>query len=176
LEEAPTHPTNHPTCTTTIHPLHSPATIAYTPPPPNPVQRPLELLIVIIGERWMPGVSMVTEEDRLRKEIIQLLCTKSYSHSELSRALPDGNSGNSDNIFEDVINTVAVFKKPVGVESKGVYELKEHLFDEFNVYFYHYTKEDKSKAEELQRERRKAKKELVCCPPPMLPQLTPAFT
>ncbi|XP_016924050.2 E3 ubiquitin-protein ligase UBR1 [Drosophila suzukii] len=136
----------------------------------------LELLIVIIGERWMPGVSMVTEEDRLRKEIIQLLCTKSYSHSELSRALPDGNSGNSDNIFEDVINTVAVFKKPVGVESKGVYELKEHLFDEFNVYFYHYTKEDKSKAEELQRERRKAKKELVCCPPPMLPQLTPAFT
>ncbi|XP_017004407.2 E3 ubiquitin-protein ligase UBR1 isoform X2 [Drosophila takahashii] len=136
----------------------------------------LELLIVIIGERWMPGVSMVTEEDRLRKEIIQLLCTKSYSHSELSRALPDGNSGNSDNIFEDVINTVAVFKKPVGVESKGVYELKEHLFEEFNVYFYHYTKEDKSKAEELQRERRKAKKQLVCCPPPMLPQLTPAFT
>ncbi|XP_017056178.1 E3 ubiquitin-protein ligase UBR1 isoform X2 [Drosophila ficusphila] len=136
----------------------------------------LELLIVIIGERWMPGVSMVSEEDRLRKEIIQLLCTKSYSHSELSRALPDGNSGNSDNIFEDVINTVAVFKKPVGVDSKGVYELKEHLFEEFNVYFYHYTKEDKSKAEELQRERRKAKKELVCCPPPMLPQLTPEFT
>ncbi|KAH8330115.1 hypothetical protein KR059_001969 [Drosophila kikkawai] len=136
----------------------------------------LELLIVIIGERWMPGVSLVTEEDRLRKEIIQLLCTKSYSHSELSRALPDGNSGNSDNIFEDVINTVASFKKPVGVDGKGVYELKEHLFEEFNVYFYHYTKEDKSKAEELQRERRKAKKQLVCCPPPMLPQLTPAFT
>ncbi|XP_016970698.1 E3 ubiquitin-protein ligase UBR1 isoform X2 [Drosophila rhopaloa] len=136
----------------------------------------LELLIVIIGERWMPGVSIVTEEDRLRKEIIQLLCTKSYSHSELSRALPDSNGGNSDNIFEDVINTVAVFKKPVGVDSKGVYELKEHLYEEFNVYFYHYTKEDKSKAEELQRERRKAKKQLVCCPPPMLPKLTPAFT
>ncbi|KMZ10270.1 uncharacterized protein Dsimw501_GD15711, isoform A [Drosophila simulans] len=136
----------------------------------------LELLIVIIGERWMPGVSMVTEEDRLRKEIIQLLCIKPYSHSELSRALPDGNSGNSDNVFEEVINTVAVFKKPVGADSKGVYELKEHLLEEFNMYFYHYTKEDKSKAEELQRERRKAKKQLVCCPPPMLPKLTPAFT
>ncbi|KAH8387185.1 hypothetical protein KR093_005434 [Drosophila rubida] len=135
----------------------------------------LELLIVIIGERWIPGVSLVTEEDRLRKEIIQLLCTKSHSHSELSRALPDGNGGSNDSIIEDVINTVAVFKKPVGAESKGVYELKEHLYDDFNVYFYHYTKEDKSKAEELQRERRKSKKELVCCPPPMLPQLTPAF-
>ncbi|ALC49081.1 CG9086 [Drosophila busckii] len=136
----------------------------------------LELLIVIIGERWMPGVSRVTEQDRLRKEIIQLLCIKSYSHSELSRALPDGNAGNSDNIIEDVISSVAVFKKPVGVDSKGVYELKEQPHEEFNVYFYHYTKEEKSKAEELQRERRKAKKELVCCPPPMLPQLTPAFT
>ncbi|XP_060664254.1 E3 ubiquitin-protein ligase UBR1 isoform X1 [Drosophila nasuta] len=135
----------------------------------------LELLIVIIGERWMPGVSLVTEEDRLRKEIIQLLCIKSHSHSELSRALPDGNGGSNDSIIEDVINTVAVFKKPVGAESKGVYELKEHLYEDFNVYFYHYTKEDKSKAEELQRERRKNKNELVCCPPPMLPQLTPAF-
>ncbi|KAH8344886.1 hypothetical protein KR067_009786 [Drosophila pandora] len=135
----------------------------------------LELLIVIIGERWMPGVSMVTEEDRLMKEIIQLLCIKSYSHSELSRALPDGNGGNSDSIFEDVINSVAVFKKPVGADGKGVYELKERLYEEFNVYFYHYTKEDKSKAEELQRERCKAKKQLVCCPPPKLPQLTPAF-
>ncbi|XP_034490388.1 E3 ubiquitin-protein ligase UBR1 isoform X2 [Drosophila innubila] len=135
----------------------------------------LDLLIVIIGERWMPGVSIVSEEDRLRKEIIQLLCTKSHSHSELSRALPDGNGGSNDSIIEDVINTVAVFKKPVGAESKGVYELKEHLYEEFNVYFYHYTKEEKSKAEELQRERRKAKQQLVCCPPPMLPQLTPAF-
>lgn len=135
----------------------------------------LELLIVIIGERWMPGVSLVTEEDRLRKEIIQLLCTKSYSHSELSRALPDSN-GTNDCIIEDVINSVAVFKKPVGAESKGVYELKEHLHSEFNVYHYHYTKEEKSKAEESQRERRKTKNELVCCPPPMLPQLTPAFT
>ncbi|XP_068139825.1 E3 ubiquitin-protein ligase UBR1 isoform X2 [Drosophila tropicalis] len=136
----------------------------------------LELLIVIIGERWMPGVSMVSEQDRLRKEIIQLLCTKSYSHSELSRALPDTNSGNFDSFIENVISSVATFKKPVGVDSKGVYELKEHLYEEFNVYFYHYTKEDKSKAEELQRERRKNKKQLVCCPPPMLPQLTPAFT
>ncbi|XP_023176717.1 E3 ubiquitin-protein ligase UBR1 isoform X3 [Drosophila hydei] len=135
----------------------------------------LELLIVIIGERWMPGVSLVSEEDRLRKEIIQLLCIKSYSHSELSRALPDGNGGSNDSIIEDVINTVASFKKPVGADSKGVYELKEPFYEEFNVYFYHYTKEDKSRAEELQRERRKLKKQLVCCPPPMLPQLTMAF-
>ncbi|XP_058984354.1 E3 ubiquitin-protein ligase UBR1 isoform X3 [Musca domestica] len=132
----------------------------------------LELLIVIIGERYMPGVANVTEEDRTKKEIIQLLCIKSYSHSELNRALPDSNN---DTALEDVIDTVAVFKKPQKTDAKGVYELKEELYDDYNMYFYHYTKEDKSKSEETQRLRRKTKGELVCCPPPKLPKLTEAF-
>ncbi|KNC21244.1 E3 ubiquitin-protein ligase UBR1, partial [Lucilia cuprina] len=132
----------------------------------------LELLIVVIGERYMPGVAHVTEEDRTKKEILQLLCIKPYSHSELSRALPDSNN---DTALEDVIDSVAVFKKPQKLDAKGVYELKEELYDDYNMYFYHYTKEDKSKSEETQRLRRKTKGELVCCPPPKLPKLTDAF-
>ncbi|XP_013101080.2 E3 ubiquitin-protein ligase UBR1 isoform X1 [Stomoxys calcitrans] len=132
----------------------------------------LELLIVIIGERFMPGVAHVTEEDRTKKEIMQLLCIKSYSHSELNRALPDSNN---DTALEDVIDSVAVFKKPQKTDAKGVYELREELYDGFNMYFYHYTKEDKSKSEETQRLRRKNKGELVCCPPPKLPKLTDSF-
>lgn len=132
----------------------------------------LELLIVIICERYVPGVSNITEEDRTKKEIIQLLCIKSYSHSELNRALPDSNN---DTVIEDVIESVAVFKKPQKSESKGVYELKDELYNDYNMYFYHYTKEEKSKSEESQRQRRKTKGELVCCPPPKLPKLTDGF-
>uniref|UniRef100_W8AD24 E3 ubiquitin-protein ligase n=1 Tax=Ceratitis capitata TaxID=7213 RepID=W8AD24_CERCA len=132
----------------------------------------LELLIVIIGERYVPGVSNVTEEDRTKKEIIQLLCSKPYSHSELNRALPDTYN---DTAVEDVIDSVAIFKKPQKSDAKGVYELKEELYDEYNMYFYHYTKEEKSKSEETQRSRRKSKNELVCCPPPKLPKLTDGF-
>lgn len=138
----------------------------------NMVDELLELIIVIVGERHVPGVGMVTEEDKIKKEIIQYLCIKPYSHSELSRTLPD--CQNEEDI-EDIIDSVAVFKKPTQSDKMGVYELKPQYFDDYNMYFYHYTKEEKSKSEEEQRKRRKAKKELVCCPPPKLPQLTPLF-
>ncbi|XP_054727034.1 E3 ubiquitin-protein ligase UBR1 [Anastrepha obliqua] len=132
----------------------------------------LELLIVIIGERYVPGVANVTEEDRIKKDTIQLLCIKPYSHSELNRALPETYN---DTGLEDVIESVAVFKKPQKSDAKGVYQLKEELYDDYNMYFYHYTKEEKSKSEETQRLRRKNKGELVCCPPPKLPKLTDGF-
>ncbi|XP_017488477.1 PREDICTED: E3 ubiquitin-protein ligase UBR1 [Rhagoletis zephyria] len=132
----------------------------------------LELLIVIIGERYVPGVADVTEDDRIKKDIIQLLCIKAFSHSELNRALPENIN---DTPLEDVIDQVAVFKKPQKSDAKGVYQLKEELYDDYNMYFYHYTKEEKSKSEETQRLRRKNKGELVCCPPPKLPKLTEGF-
>ncbi|CAD7090539.1 unnamed protein product [Hermetia illucens] len=120
----------------------------------NMIDEFLELLIVIIGERYVPGIGDVTEDDRIKKEIIQLLCIKNFSHSELN---------------------LATFKKPQQSNAKGVYELKNEFFDDYNMYFYHYTKEDKSKSEENQRLRRKNKNQLVCCPPPKLPKLAEGF-
>lgn len=138
----------------------------------NMVDEMLETLIVIIGERYVPGIGVVTEVDKLKKEIIQQLCIKPFSHSELSKTLPEAQHENG---MESVIDMVAVFKKPTQSDKKGVYELKPEYFDDYNMYYYHYTKEEKSKSEEAQRKRRKDKNDLVCCPPPMLPQLTMSF-
>lgn len=132
----------------------------------------LELLIVIIGERYMCGVGKITEEDRIRKEIIQQLCIKPFSHSELSRALPDISSNMG---IEAVVDSVAEFKKPTQPDKKGFYVLKDEFYDHYNMYFYHYTKEDKSISEEAQRKRKKEKNEKRCCPPPKLPQLSASF-
>lgn len=133
----------------------------------------LELLIVIIGERFMPGIGEVTEKERLKNEVIQLLCIKEYSHSELTKALPETDN-DDDNSLEDIIESVAKFKKPSHSDS-GVYALKDEYFDRYNLFFYHYTKEEKSRSEEAQLARRKAKKDLACCPPPSLPKLTDSF-
>lgn len=138
----------------------------------NMVDELLELIIVVVGERHVPGVGIVTEEDKIKKEIIQYLCIKPYSHSELSRTLPDCPN---DIGIEKIIESVAEFKKSKQTDKMGVYELKPQFFEDYNMYFYHYTKEEKSKSEEEQRKRRKDKKELVCCPPPKLPRLTAAF-
>ncbi|XP_054000464.1 E3 ubiquitin-protein ligase UBR2 [Hylaeus anthracinus] len=141
----------------------------------NLVEEFLGLLITIIGERYVPGVGQVTADDRLKKEIIQQLCIQPLSHSELNKTLPD--DGNSGNGMERVINDVADFKKPSQASrGKGVYQLKPHLYSEYNVFFYHYTKEELSKSEEVQRKRRKALGELECCPPPKLPRLTEVFS
>lgn len=141
----------------------------------NLVEEFLGLLIIIIGERHIPGVGQVTADDRLKKEIIQQLCIKPLSHSELNKTLPD--DVHLETGMERVIHEVAEFKKPAQMSAgKGIYEIKPHLYTEYNVFFYHYTKEELSKSEEAQRKRRKALGELECCPPPKLPKLTEMFS
>lgn len=139
----------------------------------NMVDEFLELLIIVIGERYVPGIANITDEDRVKKEVIQQLCIKSFAHSELNKSLNDEYFGIND--FEGVIDQIAVFEKKSSSEKKRVYKLKEEYYDDYNMYFYHYTKEEKSKSEEMQRQRHKTKGELVCCPPPKLPALTEPF-
>lgn len=140
----------------------------------NMVDELLELIIIIVGERYVPGIGMITEDDRIKKEIVQQLCIKPYSHSELNRALNEDTS--SETGMENVIDEIATFEKPTRSDRKGVYKLKPQYFSWYNMYFYHYSKEDKSKSEEVQRKRCKEKNILVCCPPPDLPRLTQSFS
>ncbi|KAF5270880.1 hypothetical protein FQR65_LT05397 [Abscondita terminalis] len=139
----------------------------------NIVEEFLQLLISIVGERHISGISDVTVEDRVKKEIIQHLCIKPLPHSELNKAIPDDITHETG--LDDVIEELAVFKKPTQGSGRGVYELKDNFFKEYNVFFYHYTREDLSKSEETQRKRRKGEGELDCCPPPLLPKLKESF-
>ncbi|XP_049878281.1 E3 ubiquitin-protein ligase UBR1 isoform X3 [Pectinophora gossypiella] len=137
------------------------------------VEEFLGLLVTIVGSRYVPGVGEVTNEDRTKKEIIQMLCVKPMPHSELNRSLPEDQSHETG--LEAVIHEVADFTKPTGSGNRGVYKLKPHLYDEYDTFFYHYTREELSRSEEEQRNRRKAAGLPECCPPPPLPQLTPPF-
>jgi E3 ubiquitin-protein ligase UBR2 len=126
-----------------------------------------------VGERYTPGVRKVTSDDRIKKELIQQLCIKPLPHSELNKTLPD--DVNYETGMERVIDQVAEFKKPGQGSGKGIYELKSELYSNYNVFFYHYTREEFSKSEDTQRKRRRAAGEPECCPPPLLPQLTDSF-
>jgi len=130
-------------------------------------------LVTLIRERFIPGVGDISMEDMVRKEIIQLLCVEPMSHSALNKALPE--DVNHETGLEKVIDQVATFKKPVGPSSKGVYELKEEFYTEYDVFFYHFTREDQSKSEEAQRARLKAANKPQVCPPPPLPNLSKNF-
>uniref|UniRef100_T1JGA7 E3 ubiquitin-protein ligase n=1 Tax=Strigamia maritima TaxID=126957 RepID=T1JGA7_STRMM len=132
----------------------------------------LRLLITIVSERYLIGVGQVTEEDCIKKEVAQQLCIEPMAHSQLAKTLAE--NPNHETGMETVINEVASFKKPKG-NSKGMYEIKPEWLKVYNPFFYHYTREEQSKAEEAQCKRKKLAGEEECCPPPVPPKFAQSF-
>ncbi|XP_043223453.1 E3 ubiquitin-protein ligase UBR2-like [Amphibalanus amphitrite] len=130
------------------------------------------VLIHVFGERYQPGVGEVTREDCLKKEIIQCLCIEPTPHSKLSKLVVAENHNVS---IEQLADQVAEFKLPQNGTGKGVYELKPELYSDYNPFWYHYTREEQSRAEGAQRRRKRLADEPACLPPPQLPPFTPEF-
>ncbi|XP_069985814.1 E3 ubiquitin-protein ligase UBR2 isoform X10 [Penaeus vannamei] len=137
------------------------------------VEEYLQLVMTIVSERYTPGIGQIGEEERIKKEIIQLLSIEPMPHSVLNKALPEGT--NHETGMEKVIDSVADFKKSSGA-TKGFYELKKSYYSHYNLFFYHYTREEQSKSEVAQRARKKTAGEEECCPPPVPPAFTVPFT
>ncbi|XP_040916082.1 E3 ubiquitin-protein ligase UBR1 [Toxotes jaculatrix] len=133
----------------------------------------LYLLIVIVGERYVPGISQVTREDVTMREVIHLLCIEPMAHSSLVKGLPENESHETG--LESVITKVATFKKP-GVSGHGLYEVKKERLVEFNPFFYHYSRSQHSKAEESQKKRRTQEGNDKALRPPVPPTFCPAFS
>ncbi|CAF0909766.1 unnamed protein product [Adineta ricciae] len=114
----------------------------------------LYLLLVIVGERYEPGVGKITRDQKLTREVIHQLCISPMAHSELIRGLQDSGqleTGSGD--LESILKEVADFRR--GNATKGNYELKASRLSEYNPFYYHYTKADQCKSEEYVIKRRK---------------------
>ncbi|XP_048858643.1 E3 ubiquitin-protein ligase UBR2 isoform X1 [Brienomyrus brachyistius] len=136
------------------------------------IEEMLHLIMMIVGERFTPGIGQVQPSDEIKREIIHQLCIRPMAHSELAKALPENE--NKETGMERVIDSVALFKKP-GVTGRGLYELRPECAKQFNLYFYHYLRADQSKAEEAQRKLRRQSGEDSALPPPPLPPFCPLF-
>lgn len=136
------------------------------------IEEMLYLIIMLVGERFSPGVGQVSATDEIKREIIHQLSIKPMAHSELVKSLPEDE--NKETGMESVIETVAHFKKP-GLTGRGMYELKPECAREFNLYFYHFSRAEQSKAEEAQRKLKRQNREDTALPPPALPPFCPLF-
>uniref|UniRef100_A0A0L8GI50 E3 ubiquitin-protein ligase n=1 Tax=Octopus bimaculoides TaxID=37653 RepID=A0A0L8GI50_OCTBM len=132
----------------------------------------LNLLIIILGERYTVGVGQVTHKDVVKREIIHQLCITPMAHSELVKALPE--DWNHETGIELVVNEVANFKKSQ-VGGKGHYELKPEYCEQYNPYFYHYSRSEQSKSEESQMKKKKQAGEDRALPPPAPPRFCKLF-
>ncbi|XP_064603615.1 E3 ubiquitin-protein ligase UBR2-like isoform X2 [Liolophura sinensis] len=133
----------------------------------------LSLLIILLSERYVPGVGKVTPEDVVEREIIHQLCITPMAHSELVKTLPE--DANHETGIEAVIHNVADFKKPTE-EQKGKFDLKPECYSRYNPFFYHYSKSDQSKSEEAQLKRKKQAGLDQALPPPEPPPFSLQFT
>jgi len=53
------------------------------------VREMLQLLIIILGERYVEGVGKVTPQQIVQREIIHLLAISRSSHSDLDKNMPE---------------------------------------------------------------------------------------
>ncbi|KAJ7990733.1 hypothetical protein DPEC_G00289980 [Dallia pectoralis] len=133
----------------------------------------LNLIIIIVGERYVSGISQVTKEDVMMREVIHLLCIEPMAHSSLVKGLPENESHETG--LETVIPKVATFKKP-GVSGHGLYEVRKECLLQFNPFFFHYSKSQHSKAEDAQKKRRAQEGSDKALRPPVPLPFCPAFS
>lgn len=131
----------------------------------------LRLVIILALERFTPGIGQVDEIECLSHEVLHLLCVEPQGHAALNRALPE--DAHHETGLERVVDRVAVFRKPVHGTGRGVFSLKPELYADYNVYHYHYSREDQSRSEDNVRKIRRSRKEENCCPPPSPVALAP---
>ncbi|CAG0917514.1 unnamed protein product [Notodromas monacha] len=128
----------------------------------------LAFLITIVAERHTETIGRLKPGDCARKEILQLLCMGNVTHSILMKLLPEEIS--QDPEFEDRVREVAEFKPSATIMQKGTYALKDECWEEFNLFFHHYIREDQSKAEANFRRVAKLRgTDEFCHPPPLIP-------
>lgn len=133
----------------------------------------LRLIIILSLERFTPGIGQVDEDECLSHEVLHLLCVESQGHAALNRALPE--DAHHETGLERVADKVAVFRKPLQGTGRGVFSLKPEFYGDYNVYHYHYSREDQSRSEDNVRKIRRARNEENCCPPPIPIVLAPAL-
>ncbi|KAL4867269.1 hypothetical protein BDV12DRAFT_171615 [Aspergillus spectabilis] len=111
------------------------------------------LLIVLLTDRN----ALISVEDsetaareNMSREIAHVLCFKPLSFSELSNRLSEQVRDSDD--FQDVLEEIARFRAPEGLNDTGTFELKPEYISLIDPYSAHYTKNQRDEADSIYRE------------------------
>lgn len=113
----------------------------------------IHLLIILLTDR--NSLTSIDDSDdamhqNISRDIAHVLCFKPLSFSDLSTRLSD-KLLDSD-MFQDVLEEVAFFRPPEGVNDTGTFELKPEYLELVDPYSAHYTKNQRDEAENVIKE------------------------
>ncbi|KAI5286528.1 hypothetical protein KEM54_006723, partial [Ascosphaera aggregata] len=110
----------------------------------------VHLLIIVLTDRTsltFGETEADAEKAVIRKEIAHVLCFKPLSFNELTARLHDRYIDSPH--FDEVLEEVAHFRPPEGVNDTGIYDLKKDYLSLVDPYGAHYTKNNRDDAENL---------------------------
>jgi E3 ubiquitin-protein ligase UBR1 len=112
----------------------------------------VHLLIILITDRT--SLTAVDDDEGLTREnisrdIAHVLCFKPLSFSDLSTRLSDKLL--ETDTFQEVLEEVATFRPPEGLNDTGTFELKPEYIDLVDPYSAHYNKNQRDEAESIYR-------------------------
>lgn len=113
----------------------------------------IHLLVILLTDRTSltaidDSESMMREN--IRRDVAHVLCFKPLSFSDLSTRLSD-KLLDSD-LFQPVLEEVADFRPPEGLNDTGTFELKSDYIDLIDPYSAHYSKNQRDEAETVYRQ------------------------
>lgn len=109
----------------------------------------VHLLLILLSDR----TCLTTDDDEsntsnlISRDIAHVLCFKQLSFSDLSTRLSD-RLLESDS-FQDVLDEVAIFRAPEGLNDTGTFELKPEYIELVDPYSAHYSKNQRDEAENI---------------------------
>lgn len=111
------------------------------------------LLVILLTDRTCLTAVNDSDDmmrDNIRRDVAHVLCFKPLSFSDLSTRLSD-KLLDSD-LFQPVLDEIADFRPPEGLNDTGTFELKSDYMDLVDPYSAHYTKNQRDEAETVYKE------------------------
>lgn len=113
----------------------------------------VHLLVILLTDRTSLTAiddSEAMTQENISRDIAHVLCFKPLSFSDLSTRLSD-KLLDSD-MLQDVLEDIANFRAPEGLNDTGTFELKSEYIDMVDPYSAHYTKNQRDEAENVYKE------------------------
>jgi E3 ubiquitin-protein ligase UBR2 len=98
----------------------------------------MHLIIILLMERYTPGVGQATTSDALKREALHVLCTGPKPFSYFERVISRTTYFRKEQLH-DAVASVGNFRRPASTTT-GFFSLKPECRDQYNSFFYHYQK------------------------------------
>jgi E3 ubiquitin-protein ligase UBR1 len=111
----------------------------------------IHLLIVIMSDRtlFLSSEGPSASHAVAKQEIIQALCFKPLTFSELNGKLTDQTSDMEG--FQDVLQSLTVYRAPEGMTDSGTFRLKEEYLAQVDPYSVYYSKSQREESDTIVR-------------------------